>query len=860
MDKLKNSFFEAYFDMPVPRVVVRTNTPDYIIIEANYTYLSATGLTKDQVVNQPLFNLFCVPATEKKEKEMLQKALQDVVKVKAQVNTPVFEIPHELPDSNYTSWWQIELLPVWEENSEKPTYLIVTGKDVTAETIIQKELENSRHREQMLHEELAATNEELSAANEELNTTVESLRQSQESLLELNNELENRVKQRTAELFNTQSELSEQHKLLATIVNEVPAGICVLKGPEMRLETINRQLLEFWKKDENILGMPLVNILPEIKNQEFPELLAEVYQTGVPHSSFDAHVELIIDGIKKTVYRDYSYTPIKDDDGKTHSIVAMAADVTERTISRLREQQLLEEQSAINEELSASNEELAATNEELSEAREQQQQLINFLAKSESRFRKLIMDAPVAICVLKGHDYILDAVNSEGLNILGKNKDIIGKPLRKSLPDAENRPFIDLLNTTYRSAELYQGNEVPATFIQNGVPVKDYFNFVFKPVKNENNLVDGIIIVASKVTSLVKVRQEKESAETKLGFAIDAAQMGSWHIDPKTKELHYNASLAKLFGYEDSEPMTYDQAIAQVTDDCREYLLTEIENAITHGDVYDVTYTQRRFNDNQIIWLRSLGKINQDQLGNYSLFSGIVMDVTEQKKDEQRKNDFIGMVSHELKTPLTSLSGYTQILHNKAVKNEDAFAISALAKVNDQVKKMTSLINGFLNISRLESGKIHLKKQTFDLDELVKEQIDDSKLLSNSHKIHFWPCENVPVFADRDKIGSVLSNLISNAVKYSLPGKPIQIFCEIKDSLACISVKDEGMGINPDDLPKLFDRFYRVANEQTQLISGFGIGLYLCAEIIQHHEGRIWAESEPGKGSAFHFSLPLAIV
>lgn len=870
MDKLKDSFFQVYFNMPVPRIIVRANEPEFTVIAINETYLEETDTEREANINHSIFRLFSMKKIGTEGNSILQQALSEACFTNDQLLVPEFQISAG-EQSELHKWWQIELLPV-AENGTKPTHLILTLRDITEQIAARQELQEAQQREQQLHEELAATNEELTAtneelaaANEELNATVEDLRESQENLQELNNELENRVHDRTIDLLLAQAELSEQHELLETIVNEVPAGICVLKGPEMRLEMVNRKLQESWQRGDGILGKALTEILPEIRDQEFPRILEEVRASGKTYTSFDAEVELLIDGHRKTGYRDYSYTPIKNKDGEVQRIVALSMDVTERSLARLREQELLEEASSVNEELSASNEELAssneelaATNDELYESRERQQQLIAGLAESEARFRNLITEAPVAICVLKGSDYLLDAINTEGLKILGKTRDILGKSLRTTLSAQEKRPFLDLLNSTYRSGEVYYGNEVPASFEHDGLLIPGYFNFVFKPVRNDSNRVDGIIIVASKVTDLVEARKEKENAEIKLGLAIEAAKMGSWQIDGPNKDLYYNATLATLFGYEGTEPMTYDQAIAQVTDDYREKLVEEIDKAILSGGAYDMTYTQRRFNDDEIIWLRSLGKISQDALGNYSIFSGVVMDITEQKQDEQRKNDFIGMVSHELKTPLTSLNGYTQILKAKAVKNEDTFSVSALTKVIEQVKKMTAMINGFLNISRLESGKILLKKTEFNLEELITENMEEAELLAGKHQLSLQPCGPVTVSADRDKIGSVISNLISNAIKYSPDGKEIEISCEIRGQNALISVKDKGMGIGKEDLPRLFERYYRVESDQTQLISGFGIGLYLSAEIILHHQGKIWAESEPGKGSTFFFTLPLA--
>ena len=167
------------------------------------------------------------------------------------------------------------------------------------------------------------------------------------------------------------------------------------------------------------------------------------------------------------------------------------------------------------------------------------------------------------------------------------------------------------------------------------------------------------------------------------------------------------------------------------------------------------------------------------------------------------------------------------------------------------------MINGFLNLSRLESGKIPLVKTQFDLDELLSLIIDNINITINSHEIMFEPCPPVTVFADQEKIGSVLTNLLHNAIKYSPKGKLVEVKCEILQTGAQVSVKDEGIGIKQADLPHLFDRYYRVESKHTAHISGFGIGLYLSAEIINQHDGKIWVESNTGKGSTFFFTLPL---
>lgn len=225
-------------------------------------------------------------------------------------------------------------------------------------------------------------------------------------------------------------------------------------------------------------------------------------------------------------------------------------------------------------------------------------------------------------------------------------------------------------------------------------------------------------------------------------------------------------------------------------------------------------------------------------------------------KEEQQKNDFISMVSHELKTPLTSISAYVQLMQSKNLA--DVFVINTLAKVQKQIRKMSTLISSFLNVSRLESGEIQLNLSHFDLDKVALDVIEDLRLIYPGNQIDFEAGASKLIYADKDKIGSVISNLISNAVKYSDLNSTVLVKSVISDNDVHVSVTDFGIGIQAHDLEKLFDRFYRVSSQQTRTISGFGIGLYLSAEIINSHKAKIWAESEYGKGSTFHFRIPLA--
>ncbi|TDQ06883.1 ATP-binding protein [Pedobacter metabolipauper] len=359
---------------------------------------------------------------------------------------------------------------------------------------------------------------------------------------------------------------------------------------------------------------------------------------------------------------------------------------------------------------------------------------------------------------------------------------------------------------------------------------------------------------------LVAAHHELKGTQLKLKQAIETGKMDTWSINPATFEVTMSDFIKEMFGFPLDREIAMEEILAAIDPDYREMLLTVLKNAVEKQMPSDTEYPITNQITNERLWVKATGKVYYDSNGIPSEYSGMFMDITERKLDEIRKNDFIGMVSHELKTPLTSLNGYIQILHKKAAKSGDVFFAGLLNKSVAQIRKMTTMINSFLNVSRLQSGKILLQKQEFGMDELIRNTIEDFTASEINHTISYDGCGSTRIYADSDKIGNVISNLISNAIKYSPIETDITIACRVLNDEIEISVKDDGMGISEQDLERLFERYYRVETKSTELISGFGIGLYLCSEIIQIHQGKIWAESEIETGSTFYFTLPLTRV
>lgn len=433
---------------------------------------------------------------------------------------------------------------------------------------------------------------------------------------------------------------------------------------------------------------------------------------------------------------------------------------------------------------------------------------------------------------------------------------------------ADVKPLIDqVLNT----GEPTWSEDQLLPIYRNGQIEEVYWTFSYSAVRDADGRPEGVFVTCSetteKVTSLallaevnaneqVKSRREIAEVNERLHIALEAGSLGYTEVDLATGTMQCNEQFKKCYGRAADEGFTYSDLFEAMLPEYREEIKEKVAIAKADGSLYKAIY-EVKWPDGSVHWINAHGRPRYDRFGNADRMVGIVLDVTEQKQDEQRKNDFIGMVSHELKTPLTSLNASLQMVQRGISGREKPFS-GLLDKSINQVRKMTTMINGFLNVSRLESGKIHINKQDFDLAVLIREAEDEIVPMYPSHHFIFHPVEPTIVSADKEKISHVINNLITNAIKYSSPGSTIEIACITKAGAGQFSVKDEGIGISAEDMQQLFDRYYRVPGNPN--VSGFGIGLYLSCEIIKRHQGRIWANSEVGKGSTFCFSLPVKTI
>ncbi len=231
--------------------------------------------------------------------------------------------------------------------------------------------------------------------------------------------------------------------------------------------------------------------------------------------------------------------------------------------------------------------------------------------------------------------------------------------------------------------------------------------------------------------------------------------------------------------------------------------------------------------------------------------------VAERKELARQKDEFIVMANHELKTPITSLKGFAQFLQRRFAKVGDQESAKLLLKMDAQVNKLTSLIEDLLDVTRIEAGKLQFHETYFPFDELVDEIIEEVQHATEKHTILREGLAKKLVYADKDRIGQVITNFLSNAIKYSADSHQITVNTSASNHQVTLSVQDFGLGIAKEQQPYVFERFYRVAGTTERTYPGLGIGLYISREIIKHQGGSIWLTSEKGKGSTFGFTLPV---
>jgi two-component system, OmpR family, sensor histidine kinase VicK len=532
---------------------------------------------------------------------------------------------------------------------------------------------------------------------------------------------------------------------------------------------------------------------------------------------------------------------------------------------------------------------------------------------SESQLLSILSLSKDATAIYVTEELIIQYANDAMLAFWGKGRDIIGQTFEEAIPELNGQCFAAQLKEVMRTGITKTGDAVPAETLIDGKLQSKYYRYEYKAIKDENGETYCILHTAEDVSrevfgELAMMRslehQEALERERALNEELSASNEElnvlneefrltqeeltrlnnelEQRVAARTRELseseerframaegsgiliavsdetkngiYFNTAWSNLTGRSVDDFLGFGWADLIHPEDRNRYLEAYLSAFKTKAYFTDEFRILNRNGDYR--WLLANGTPRFLPDGTFAGYISSCMDITSLKEAEQRKDDFISIASHELKTPLTSLKASLQLMLREKDTASSQLLSKLIEQANRSMAKITGLVEDLLNSSQIKEGRLHINRSTFVIGDLLNGCCNHIKLFG-SHELIFQGDQTLQVYADEHRIEQVVVNLVNNAVKYASKNKKIYISVEKQENFIKIAVRDEGPGVDPEKIARLFDRYYRVDYTDTHY-SGLGLGLYISAEIVKQHGGQIGAESELGKGSVFWFTLPLS--
>ncbi len=644
------------------------------------------------------------------------------------------------------------------------------------------------------------------------------------------------------------------------LIEEAPIATCLFVGEELVMEVVNQPMLDIFGKGNHIRGMKLIEVVPELSNQSFPEILRHVLRTGETYEAFSARVELVKDGIRGTYYFDFAYKPLRNEAGEVYAVLDMALDVTERVLAHQK------------------------------------------VEASQRSLLSLFEESPVGIATLSCDDaLVFQTANTFYGALVGRHpQEIIGKPFLEALPEISGQGFEELLKSVVATGKPFLAEEVSAELMRNGLMETIYVNLTFQP-RQEANIITGILVVATDVTEQVLARKKVEEKDAALEDALEqvrlskeAAELGTFDMNMQSGDMHWDDRCRLLFGISHQEPVSYEQDfIERLHPDDQQRVLSVLsetfDKSISNGD-YDVEYRTIGADDGIIRWVRAKGKVYFDTRDQPFRFIGSVLDITEQKtavhkiereveertkelaqandtlqvinkelkRSNQQLEEFTHAASHDLKEPVRKIQTFTSLLKDQLIDSLKPSELRSFNRIEDATKRMGNLIDDLLLYSHVSQHPWEAER--VDLNENVQRVLEDLDLYIEEKKAIIEVGQLPVVQGYRRQLQQLFQNLISNALKYGRPNLPpiIRIVAEELTENGMpyyvISITDNGIGFEQEYAEKIFQIFARL-HTMTEY-SGTGVGLSIVKKVVENHNGFIRVESVVQEGSVFKVYLP----
>jgi PAS domain S-box-containing protein len=727
----------------------------------------------------------------------------------------------------------------------------------------------------------------------------------------------------------------ENDNIFRTLIEESPTPIGLYVGREMVIRLANKSILNVWGKDESIIGKTFSAALPELEGQPFFQLLDDVYTSGIAYEATEDRVDLLVNGQMQIFYFNFTYKPLKNADGEVWGVLNTAADVTELVVTRQKLAEADERMRFALDSAELGTWDLNPINEQVVwDARCQElfgfspgdhvvyaevlscihpndvgnvnievMQAVNPAIRKpyDIKYRTIgIDDKKVRWIRAKGKAYF----NEEGLcnRFAGTVQDITrevadNEEQQKLLKLIDNSSdFISLSdvdgNVTYVNAaglkmmgldnlqdamrhnseylmaeeNFKLKNEINKHIFEKGlwngevnyrhfktgekIPVAGTTMLVYDPISGEPQ---GRASIARDLRREITDKHALTDQVKQFEFVTDFMPVQLWTAQTDGQLDYVNERTVDYFGIE-AENIVGPAWQTFVHPDDFPGCFEAWGSSLVTGEPYQFEFRLRDKNG-EYKWhlARALPFISN---GEIIKWFGTNTDIDEQKRLERQKDDFLGIASHELKTPVTSIKAYAQVLGAMLSKEGEERKAEMVLKMDAQVNRLTNLIGDLLDVTKINSGRLQFNKSWFDFNEAIRETVEDLQHTTVRHILVLDFKETGKVFSDKDRIGQVLTNLITNAIKYSPHSDQIIINTKRENKEVTVCVQDFGIGIAGDKKDKVFEQFYRVSGSKQHTFPGLGLGLYISSEIIKREGGRMWVNSVEGKGSTFCFALP----
>jgi PAS domain S-box-containing protein len=473
-------------------------------------------------------------------------------------------------------------------------------------------------------------------------------------------------------------------------------------------------------------------------------------------------------------------------------------------------------------------------------ARKQAEARVDYLA----HLTEEIADAIISIDL----NYIIESWNRGAESIYSwKAEEVVGKSLLEIVPSTFLTGSREECLQALATQGFWKGEVIQHA--KDGTPI--YILGTTSIITDQSGAIIGSVAINRDITE----QKEAERVRRRLAAIVESSNDAIVGLTLEGFITSWNGAAERMFGY--SEQETVGKHITLIIPEALQQEEVEILEKLRQGS---------RIQHYEAVRLRKDGRPTdvslsispiRDRAGTIIGAAKIARDITERKEFERRKDEFIAMASHELKTPLTSLNGFLQLLDRHIRKQKDEQGNTIMKRVNREVNRLIKLVADLLDISKIQTGQLEYQEEPFDLDALVQEIVEMVQAGTASHRICVEGQACAAVFADKGRIGQVLMNLLTNAIKYSPQASMVIVRLSADQENARVSVQDFGDGIAKEYQQKIFERYYQVSDSNNQPFAGLGMGLYLANEIIKRHRGSIGVESTQGQGSIFSFTLPV---